>query len=509
MNQIAKLIGQLAQDVVQPTFLERVYIKSVDNTLNTCVCVPSAEWTGDSTKEYDIQFYNVEYSTGGKPRVGSEAYIGYTQAFQPVLLFSAEVSAATFTGDKVDKQSAESPEVQAETTKRLLSKRGARISDGIAQTEISSDGIWGINMPYYSFTTLNQQGQIELMRNKINLSVDMNGGIYIGKSKVEVVKVYDDDITKVNVLTDGEAELDPKYVEALKTHQAFVQFLCENIKLGEAEYNAKKEEFKANHNGFWIEPFNIYNPEDKSERWTALENNIVTRRVRHLVNTIEKIGRTYPRKIVYDYDLVNQSQLVEQLRVGSVSQLEAGDASTFTLLPEVYKIIDFIKSNDTYRTFAAKLGRILRAAMNPLEFKILGKAQVKSEYAIGKDVARQFESVSSYLKSNVEKTGTSTKPIHQFAYTQSESLLDMNTILNGILDNQKSLASSVKDLISNFTSGNAIVIVNGAPVPVTEVVPKFATITQSLNDTLAAINEGVKDVNALFLKEPFNLFKEL
>ena len=88
MNQIAKLIGQLAQGVVQPTFLERVYIKSVDNTLNTCVCVPSAEWTGDSTKEYDIQFYNVEYSTGGKPRVGSEAYIGYTQVFQPVLLFS-------------------------------------------------------------------------------------------------------------------------------------------------------------------------------------------------------------------------------------------------------------------------------------------------------------------------------------------------------------------------------------------------------------------------------------
>jgi len=48
MNQIAKLISQLAQDSVQPTFLERVYIKSVNDTLNTCICVPSAEWAADS-----------------------------------------------------------------------------------------------------------------------------------------------------------------------------------------------------------------------------------------------------------------------------------------------------------------------------------------------------------------------------------------------------------------------------------------------------------------------------
>lgn len=251
VTDLGKAIQIIANAGYDTSELIDVVVIEKNESDRTCTCVSSEHYIqGKTLAEYEtdnlnpdissVIYYNVVYGAL-VPKDFTRALISISNtSYYAVLLAwesSGETLSSTVSAEQLNKIS----------NAKLIGFRNNYASFGKGVWHISDYGVFGINFPFYSFTTYKQAGELEILKNMINVNVNEQGGIFIGQSITTEVKEYEIGNRKVEqiVETYEEAETEVDKLSNIETAMNFL--LAQLFKVTNEQLTINIDKFQKNN----------------------------------------------------------------------------------------------------------------------------------------------------------------------------------------------------------------------------------------------------------------------
>lgn len=213
-----------------PFIIEAIVI-NVDEDTQTCDIRPVSSNPFLNSQTSTI-YYDVPYPSVFVPEVNSLCLVGLIDETTPYILNTNKLSKITLGGSSnKDNSTLEDDDLKERELRGLISNRGASIQDGNFRYDLTKSGIVSLNGLYYAWITYDVQSQLELYKNNINLAVNKDGKIYIGKTTEGTTKEFDGiDIKKINSLNEKTDEDPIKSNEEARQLRDILEFLAKRVK---------------------------------------------------------------------------------------------------------------------------------------------------------------------------------------------------------------------------------------------------------------------------------------
>lgn len=491
------IVQQSEQYYRNPVIFVRVI--EVDESESLCTCIPAENYNPSYiVNDYDINnipiYYKVKFGAGLVPRKNTEAYIIKTDFFDYILILAKHSS-----GQKLE----QSDQVLDETANaKFKDIKNNYLTIGKGIWHLSEYGLFAVNWPFYSFTTKDMKAEFELLFNMANLSVNENGGIFIGQTHTDVVKVYKKGNEKISNLLETY-DMDKSDSDNLIHMQDAIRFLityipAKDMGLKFDDFKDKRDTFARNNpNSAHYVNFNIYGTSFSEGEFNRAKDDgsktsiYVAASLNNLFRA-EKLGK-FERTKLDNKDYENFRQLKASLKTYNVPYVSSSDFNK-----KVYD--DFL----TVCTFITNLG-FMSYRFNVSLLNDLFTAWIATS---SKTVNRLHSALNKYVSSGIKlankgKDDYTTTIVDlpsefvinkQTKHSLNETLTSMNKINNDNFEIMNEFLEKMEQIV-----GGDLAAINSA----IGLIKSSATIAKvKLKTNMNKYEDVKKGIDEYLLKDP-------